>query len=1021
MNPIRLLSLWIAAIGVAAAAQQGSSVSTPLILSGGLVFGTPLSFQSKVTPASGTAVPTGTITFTVDTTAGAPQPLDSSGAATLTLSLSAGPHSISANYDGDTGFLPSASGALNFTLEKATSWVNMSSNAAQLNQPLSIRAAPTIMAAGTVPPGGTVDFYIGGVLIAGCGGVPVQNGVAICNTSVATVGLFSVAAHYSGDSNVQGSDGIWPLTVGKVLAGTYVAAAPDAPVYGTPITFNALLLGAPNVAAPSGSITFSVGGVTSAPVAVGADGRASLVFPSSPNLLAAGSYPVTASYSGDDRYQSSSSATLNFSVAKAATTLVLSSTTPQMGQTVTLKATVTVAGSNPSAVAGGSVTMSNSGLIVCTGVALQAGIATCTLKLVQGGTYSINAAYTGDGNTAPSNATLPLTVSKVAAAISAGFTPSSPVFGAPITVTASLTGVDGQPSPTGAVAFSDATTTLPTIAVGSDGRASMVTSAPLGVGQHDIVATYSGDAAYLSGTATVRVMVGKAPTSVALTSNTVQPGQPVTIRAAVTVVSPGSATPGGLLDFSYAGSGLTGCTGVSLVNGAASCTTTFTQPGSYSITAAYCGDGNTLPASSTLALSFGKTTSNLYTSISTNTAVFGAPVTVNAQVVGATGQAVPTGTVAFSDGAVSLATVTLGSDGRVSLIVPGSAVSSLNAGLHAIGAIYSGDANYQPATAAAVSLMVGKAATSVALSSSSPQSGQAVIIRAAVTIVSPGSGTPAGSVDFSLGGAPIAACTGVALQNGAAICTVALPQAGDNAIAATYGGDSNTSASAATLTVTAGKLAAGISMATPLATPVFGAAVTVTASLQFAGQATPTGTVAFSDGTTSLASVAVAADGRAALVFPSGTLGPLSVGTHSISAVYSGDANYQPATAAALSVTVGKAATAVALTSNPLQSGQPLNLKAVVSIVSPGSATPSGAVDFANGASAIAGCSAIPVQNGTALCTTTFSQSGDYAIKAVYSGDGNTLPASGTLSLSLGKPVPGFTTAASLATPVYGA
>src|SRR5260370_33734523 len=84
-----------------------------------------------------------------------------------------------------------------------------------------------------------------------------------------------------------------------------------------------------------------MGGASLPTVPVGTDGRAVLLFPSgSLGLLDAGAYQVTATYSGDDRYQSSRAAPLNFAVEKAPTTLTLASSQAPGGQATTLKAPV---------------------------------------------------------------------------------------------------------------------------------------------------------------------------------------------------------------------------------------------------------------------------------------------------------------------------------------------------------------------------------------------------------------------------------------------------------------------------------------------------------------------------------------------------------------------------------------------------------------------------------------------------------------------------------------------------------
>ncbi|HEY2214687.1 MAG TPA: Ig-like domain-containing protein [Acidimicrobiales bacterium] len=63
---------------------------------------------------------------------------------------------------------------------------------------------------------------------------------------------------------------------------------------------------------------------------------------------------------------------------------------------------------------------------------------------------------------------------------------------------------------------------------------------------------------------------------------------------------------------------------------------------------------------------------------------------------------------------------------------------------------------------------------------------------------------------------------------------------------------------------------------------------------------------------------------------------------------------------------------------------------------------PSGTVSFANGGTAISGCTAAPINatTGDATCTTSFSTVGNYAITATYSGSATTAPAGPSTSIT---------------------
>jgi hypothetical protein len=129
----------------------------------------------------------------------------------------------------------------------------------------------------------------------------------------------------------------------------------------------------------------------------------------------------------------------------------------------------------------------------------------------------------------------------------------------------------------------------------------------------------------------------------------------------------------------------------------------------------------------------------------------------------------------------------------------------------------------------------------------------------------------------------------------------------------------------------------------------------------------------------------------------SATLSPstLAVGTHSITARYSGDANYTADTSAAVPVTVNQAASATALTSsaNPSFAGESLTLTA--NVTSPGP-TPTGNVTFTSGSTTLG---TVALSGGSATyATSSFTTTGPQTITVSYSGDANTQASSVSLS-----------------------
>lgn len=169
------------------------------------------------------------------------------------------------------------------------------------------------------------------------------------------------------------------------------------------------------------------------------------------------------------------------------------------------------------------------------------------------------------------------------------------------------------------------------------------------------------------------------------------------------------------------------------------------------------------------------------------------------------------------------------------------------------------------------------------------------------------------------------------------------------------------------------------SLASSLNPSNVGQSVTFTATVS---GSTPTGTVQFKDGVANLGAAATVNGAGIATL----TTSALSVATHSITAVYSGDGTNASSTSPIVSQVVnplpaGSTTTALSSSANPSTSGQAVTFTAVVT-----GATPTGTVQFFDGASLL-GTGAV---NGSGIATLSTSalSVGSHAITAVYGGDG---------------------------------
>ena len=277
---------------------------------------------------------------------------------------------------------------------------------------------------------------------------------------------------------------------------------------------------------------------------------------------------------------------------------------------------------------------------------------------------------------------------------------------------------------------------------------------------------------------------------------------------------------------------------------------------------------------------------------SANPAASGLPVTFTATVAGASaGLPVPTGTVTFSDSFNSLGTATLNSSGQASITT-----SALLTGNHFVNARYSGSSVYASASSSVLTEVVNAASntpttTTVASSVNPSAYGQTVVFTATITGTGGNSPTPTGNVIFLDGTTTI----GTVPLNGAAQALLASGSLsiGSHTITAMYVGNANYAASTSAVVTQNVAASAGVATTTSLVSSAnpssSGQVVVYTASVAGTGgnPSVPTGTVTFMNGTTMLGTVIL--NGSAQAAFGSASLSP---GSYSITAIYSGDANF---------------------------------------------------------------------------------------------------------------------------------
>jgi len=781
------------------------------------------------------------------------------------------------------------------------------------------------------------------------------------------------------------------FTVQKAESSVTVTT-PTTVVHGEATTFTATVGHLAGLAA-TGSVQFLVDGADFGD-AVPLTGDT--VQSGSTSTLSTGDHTVTAVYSGDGNYSSSTSAAVTQTVAKASTTTSIdSSLNPSVyGQSLTFTAHVAVVAPGVGSPTG-AVQFDVDGQPYGTAVSMTGDTATLTVPTLNGGNHDVTATYNGDADFASStSADLVQGVDLRPTAVTVSSSSEPSVTGQPVTFTATIASVPAnRGNPTGTVQFSIDGDDLGAPVPVSGGAATSVAIADLTPGKHVVLAVYSGDSNFSGqeGSFVAHVNAAATTTSVSSAPNPSVFGQGVTFTASVAVSAPGAGTPTGQVQFYV--DGVASGTPVDLVGTTAtSAVVSDLSTGDHAITAQYLGT-EAFAASTSAALTQTVNRARTSTSLvsSANPSVFGQPVTLTATVAAvAPGAGSPTGTITFTDGTNALGTVDVGPDtGEQASIT----VDTLGVGPHAITASYSGDGDFL-ASSDVTTQTVHKAQTATVLTSSvnPSQSGQAVRFTAQVAPVAPGAGNPTGTVSFTVNGAPIGSPATVTDGVATSVAFTSLTP-GTYDIEASYSGDGNFVASSAALDEgngqTVDQAATSMSLNSTPNPAAFGQTVSFTATVtaQAPATGTPTGVVDFFDGQELLgaASLATGDAGTASASFAWSSLGS---GTHAISAQYVGNFNFAGASAS-VSQVIGTQPTVTGLSvgPNPATYGDAVTLTATVTTDPAGSGTPTGSVTFRDGTTVLGTADLADVNRAQqATLTVPRLEAGAHQLTASYDG-----------------------------------
>jgi hypothetical protein len=257
-----------------------------------------------------------------------------------------------------------------------------------------------------------------------------------------------------------------------------------------------------------------------------------------------------------------------------------------------------------------------------------------------------------------------------------------------------------------------------------------------------------------------------------------------------------------------------------------------------------------------------------------------------------------------------------------------------------------------------------------------------------------------GNVNLVDSGGPTTLAT-AAIKNTAATFKINNLAPGTYSCVVDYAGDANYAASSSSaFTITVNKAATTTTLKSSVGAPVFGQAITLTATVNTTTAKTTarTGTVTFFEDGVQIGSPVAAANSIASATFT-----PATPGVHKYTAVYSGDSNFNGSNSATLSRNVQKAKTTVTLVSslpNPIAFSDPIDLTATVSVVAPGASTPTGTITFRDNGK-ILQTVAIDGSGVAQIIGLTYNKAGNHNITATYNGDANDKTATKSLVLKI--------------------
>ncbi|NKR69231.1 hypothetical protein GS536_14385 [Rhodococcus hoagii] len=935
--------------------ETSLSVSAP----GSATTGASVDLAATVSPS--TAV--GSVQFKVNgSPAGAAVPV-SGGEAVLPYTFNAaGSFAVTAEFTGAAGFTNSSASAQNVVVSDPDVSTSLSVTA-----PESATTGSSVDLSATVNPSnavGSVQFTDNGAPIGSP--IAVVNGVAALSHTFTSAGAHSVGADFvAGAGFTNSSAAAQSVTVADPDVETSLTVSvPASATTGESVSLWAQV----SPVAAQGSVQFKVNGSPAGAAVPVSGGEAVLPY----TFNAAGSFAVTAEFTGAAGFTNSSASAQNVVVSDPDVSTSLSVTAPESattGSSVDLSATV-----NPSN-AVGTVQFTDNGAPIGSPVAVVSGVAALSHTFTSAGAHSVGADFVADAGFTNSSATAQsVTVADpdVATSLTVQVPPTT-TSGAELNLVANLTPTNAQGSVQFKVDGDPVGSPVPVSA-----GAAILPHSFNAAGSFAVTAEFTGAAGFTDSTAPAQNVVVSDPdvtTSLAVTApESATTGSSVDLSA---TVNPSNAV--GTVQFTDNGTPIG--SPIAVVNGVATLPHTFTSAGAHSVGADFVADAG-FTNSSAEVQSVTVADPDVETSLSVSapaSATTGESVSLSAQVTPVSAQ----GSVRFKVNGSTVGAAVPVSGGAASVPHTFNAAGSFT-----VTAEFTGAAGFTDSTAEqSVTVSDPDVTTSLAVTvPGSATTGESVSLSAQVTPA-----TAQGSVQFKVNGSPVG--PPVPVTAGAATLPHTFDAAGSFAVTAEFTGAAGFTSSSAQ--------AQNVTVSVPVV-PDEDTTITVTApstaetgqqvTLSVAVSPVPTGgTVQFSvAGTDVGAPVSLNGSGQASMPYTFG-----AAGSFSVAAVYSGTTGFAGSTAAAHTVVVSDpapvdvaTATLVGVPESAI-TGAPTTLSVTVQAQS-GSAVPTGSVQFRDNGNPIG--SPVVLENGSATVTHNFGSAGTHQITAEY------LPGAGFLA-----------------------